>query len=316
MLPPGRYRLTARVGEDGHETAPVVVAAGASSVELRFGALLSIAGFVRFKDGTPVAGVSVTPWPADPVPGRGYRMIESRTGADGSFRFDGLEAVPHNITVGVEKPAGLSLRPARLERIAAGTVDLVIELDRGLTISGRVVAPNGSPLANGEVRCNPMFESDEPMDCVNSEVRNGRFELTGLAAGKQHVVVESPGCASTRLIAEAGARDVVIRLSIGGKVKGRVLLPDGKPAASADVWIEDRDGEGTTSALAFCDADGSFVIEGVGPGVHRVGAQEDSFREEKDARPPHTGEVAGVRVAEGATVENVEIRLAPREAPK
>lgn len=318
-LPSGRYRLVGRVGDDQVESEPVIAAAGTTNVELRFPSAVAIGGVVRFKDGTPAVGVSVSPWPADEAgQRRGFRMRSARTAADGTFRFGDLLPGTYNLVIDAEGAPGISIRPKRVNGVAAGTTNLTIELERGLTVVGRVLGPDGAAVAKAHVYCTPLRtaqEEDEPLDSVQSEITAGRFELAGLGSGKHRLVVSAEGLASTRVNFVPGSREIEVRLAKAARVKGRVYLPDGKPANGADIWIEDTDAEGSTSAQCFAGEDGTFELADVGPGVHRVRATEDPFVAEDQHREPHAGEVVGVRVAEGVAVNGIEIRLKPA-APK
>src|SRR5262249_13526897 len=117
-LPAKRYRLVGRVGDDQVESEPVIVSAGATNVELRVPAAVSIGGVVRFKDGNPAVGVSVFPWPADEAAQRrGFRMRSATTGADGSFRFDDLLPGAYNLVISAEGAPGVSIRPKRVNGV-------------------------------------------------------------------------------------------------------------------------------------------------------------------------------------------------------
>lgn len=316
-LPSGRYRLVGRVGDDQIESEPVIVPAGAANVELRFATAVALGGVVRFEDGSPAVGVSVSPWPADEAgQRRGFRMRSARTAADGTFRFDDLLPGTYNLVVDADGAPGVNIRPKRVNGVAGGTTNLTIELERGLRLTGQVVGLAGAPVANAHVYCAPLAKPDEesePLDTVQAEVSNGRFELAGLAARKHVLIVSAEGFASTKMIVDpsANSREVEVRLAKAAHVRGRVLLPDGKPAKGGSVWISDADGEGNTSADGFVNEDGTFDLADVGPGVHRVRATEDPFVAEDEHRDPHYGEVVGVRVSEGSSVGDVEIHLRP-----
>jgi protocatechuate 3,4-dioxygenase beta subunit len=315
----GRYQLVASINDETRSD-PVVASAGSTNVEIRLAPPRAIAGFVRFKDGAPVVGVEVSPWPDEATSkGRGFQMRAARTGADGSFRFDDMPDGTYNLVVGADRSPGLNVRFARLSGVKAGTTDLVITLERGLSITGRIVGPDGAAPADATVSCFPMnpADPDEPLNWGGAEVHDGGFEVLGLAPGKHWLVASGAGCVDARLVVEAGARDVSIRLAKGATVKGRVLLPDGKPAKRAQVWIRDSESEGSTSADTFAADDGTFELSGVGPGLHRVRAAEDLPFDEHDAkRQPCVGEVGGVRIAEGIAVDGIEIRLAKPAAAK
>ncbi len=308
-----RYRLTARLGDDGIESEPVVVSPGATDVELRLPVPVAIAGVVLFADGSPTVGASVSIWPVDAAERRrGIRWRSEITAADGSFRFDDLRPGTYDLVIKAEGESRLSMPPKRARGVVAGTTDLSIEAERGLRLVGRALDLGGARVSNGRVRGVPVVDASEydPLDAVSAEIIDGRFEFAGLRACEYRFVVSAEGLASTWRIVDPASREFEVRLATGGTVAGRVLLPDGKPAGRAIVSIKDDASEGSTSTQCFAAEDGTFVLAAVGPGVHRVRASEDPFLAKDEDRAERIGELAGVRVLEGEAVDGLEIRLA------
>jgi len=321
-LSPGQYKLIAH-SMGAADSEPLVVAAGTEGVELRLGAELSISGIARFKDGRPAAGVRVKAklhGTREPMRPR-FRKGGAVTGADGTFVVEGLRPGDYDLVATAGREGGADVRTATVKNIAAGTAGVVIEVEPGLVISGRVLGPDGAPVAKGAVTCSAAAateesnatDEDDPEDASASsdhaaEVHDGAFEAKGLSPGKYDVSVAVEGFAAQHVRVDAGAKDVVFHLTKGGTIKGRVLRVDGKPAACATVMIEDEEEAASDSTEVETDPEGRFVLEHVAAGVHRVTATLDD-----DEGDTFEGEVKGVRVAEDQTVENVEIRLKKSE---
>src|SRR6185295_15582940 len=64
--------------------------------------------------------------------------------------------------------------------------------------------------------------------------------------------------------------EVVVRLERSARIEGRVLLPDGSPAA--DAWVAARADAGLRESrferTTSTDAKGTFVLDGLPPAAH------------------------------------------------
>jgi protocatechuate 3,4-dioxygenase beta subunit len=303
-LESGKYQLIGHAA-GAADGKPVVVDAGAEGVEIRLAALLAISGAVKFADGRPAVGAVVTTIPSE----RG-KVLETRAGDDGAFRLDGLDPGDYELRA-VAGPAvtDSAFVPRGVGEVAAGESDVAVVVEAGATISGTVLGLDGAPIAAGFVRCFADADRGDTSRRVTvAAIRDGRFVLKGLTPGKYVLSVDVRGLVAPQRTADAGATDADFRLTRGGAIKGRVLMPDGEPATGADVQIAD---EGDASARPPSDSthypDGDFSLACVLAGPHRVTAEATS----EGVR--YVGELRGVVVVDGKTTENVEIRLAKRE---
>jgi hypothetical protein len=324
-LAPGKYRLTAHSKGAVH-SATVFADAGATDVVLRLEPAFVISGIVRFRDGRPVAGADVAATRTPQDPGE-YQRYDAKSGDDGKFVVEDVPAGKFEVVVSAGfggepgKPQS-NVRPLRVANVAAGDQGLVFEVEPGLTIAGRVLLPDGKPAEEGSVSA-VRVEEEAPSQgsergaaaadawrrqfTAVAQIHKGRFELVGLDAGKYRVSSSVDGVPAASVVAEAGAADVVVQLPRGGTIKGRVILPDGKPAKEAWVTIEDEGEEDADTPSEDTDAEGKFTLTGVTPGVHRVTA---SFDTDDDS---YEGEIKGVTVRVDATTEGVEIKLLKSE---
>lgn len=137
----------------------------------------------------------------------------------------------------------------------------------GLSIEGRVIDTEGRPVGGASIAVEREGERPAPAGLhlpVRSEA-SGAFAVRDLDPGPHLLRVNAPGYGEARAgpIA-AGARDVAIRLEPGGRVRARVLGPDGEPELGAFLVVEDAEGRrvGGTQAI--------LIGPGVEPEVTRV----------------------------------------------
>ncbi len=242
---PGSYVLTgyhARFGR-GHYSI-LRIAAGDRGVvrqDIHLDPVGSISGWVRTTAGDGIAGARVRAVGrdgTDPTP----RKVESA--ATGAFVLSDL--APGLFRLDVEAPG---FEPARLERVACGRDHLVVTLEPRVPVHVRVVeARDGSPIEAYRL----MVRLVDP-----STLQRGRFAgpsrrvsdsaghacLDDLGAGTYVVEVQAAGFAlatSEFFTLAPGGREVelVLALTRGAAVEGRLVAEDGRGVENADLWSE------------------------------------------------------------------------------
>jgi RNA polymerase sigma factor (sigma-70 family) len=209
------------------------------------------------RSGRPVAGAAVQFVPReakDPFqPGvlTGYQNL-AVTGTDGSFQVavppesghllvtgPGLDFIHQEVgsqmlTSG--KSGGYRIRPdglVKLELSAKSAPQKVkVQLHRGLTVRGRVLGPDGKPVAHG-VMISALIRTALP-SFSHVDIRDGWFALHGCDPGKIYPVFflepEHRWGASVRLAGKEGrGGSVSVRLTPCGKAVARFVDPQGKP---------------------------------------------------------------------------------------
>ena len=152
---------------------------------------------------------------------------------------------------------------------AAGSNEIVIHLESGGSIEGKVVDADGSPVANAQVSLRQDSKGRSVRVVVNGVDRmaqsgrtspNGAFLIQGLSGGDYQLLVLDPegqpfawaggGKASSKATAKMkpktlhlGAKEnrtgEVLTVELrDAKISGRVVGPDGRPAA--DTWVSAR----------------------------------------------------------------------------
>jgi hypothetical protein len=191
-------------------------------------------------EGVPVSGAAVT-LAAHPA----YTDSRSApTDADGVARFDGLEPEEHGVTV---RAAGFAAWHGTVEVAEGREARLRVELVRLVEVSGRVLLPDGGPAPGAavEARAGGAAEGKtvvavhtKPLAETTAD-HEGRFRIalepgrvTTLAARS---LPHAEG--TTSLVPRTPRDDVTLRLRAGGRLTGRVIAPDGSPAAGALVFV-------------------------------------------------------------------------------
>lgn len=256
-----------------------------------------IAGRVADPTGAPVAGAQIRAWlsgesPDRPVSIRPCRLLDASAETDAEGRFS-LEALPPGWwTVRAEAPGWLSAETERRQILAgAGLEGMEIVLGEGAVLAGRVLAPDGGPLAGAEVRA-----YSEQSDPRTTTAGDGIYHLAGVEPGERTVEATHPDHEFASRTVEIASGDNRLDLQLGAsrrsEIRGRVLGPDGRPLAGARVVTP-------ASSSAYSAADGSFVLLEK-DGTYEVWAEKDGYAPGCIAEP--------VTVA-GRAVDGVEIRL-------
>jgi protocatechuate 3,4-dioxygenase beta subunit len=190
---------------------------------------------------------------------------ETRTDDRGRFRFDDVAPGDYALFASVdsnhEKAASLDVAVER----GATRSDLVLVIDRGLSIEGVVRVSDGGALPHVYVSVDPQGDG-KSADC---EVAGGRFKAQGLSATTYTLTAypypSADDKAAGRLFlptvlegVAAGARDVVIELLGALVAHGRVLDADGGPVALAPIVL--RDARGRELAHSVSLGNGTFEI--------------------------------------------------------
>jgi hypothetical protein len=267
----------ARVAARGYFVTNVSGPEGGDAITVKLWRRRTLAGTVRLADGSAVTGAFV----AVVAAGSGQGSENARTDATGRFRFD--EVRDGRLAVVVQPtPDSPSFLTKEFEDVAAGDMGLDLVVDPGLTVAGRIVDGDGRPVPRMHVV--PLAvanESARRSGHIFSAVSgaDGTFVVNGLPSGRHDLNVydafdEAGGwLPEMRKGVEAGTADLVVVVTKGLTISGRVTDGDGRPAFGKRVIADDvatnplLGGFGNGPEL---DADGRFVLRGLRPGRYRL----------------------------------------------
>ena len=127
---------------------------------------------------------------------------------------------------------------------------------------------------------------------------DGSFVLRGVPAFAAYALdVGGPAHARQLVAVDAPARPIAVQLAAAGRITGRVLRADGRPAAGVDIWAT---GSELGYARARTGADGRYALES-------LAAQKFTVEVRAAVRPDVR--VTGVLVSVGETVADIDLQL-------
>lgn len=247
----------------------VSVTESSTSLEIRLEGGQELRGKVLAADGSPVTGAYVAV-----VGGPG----SDRTADDGSFRLVGLEGDEVSISV---QPTGKFVAPAQPTKAKPGATDVVIRLEAGLSITGRVVDAAGGVVTSafvqvmGTAGSNRSHQSTQVDSSgvfrIENLPRDGVFDVTVQVWNQSGKGANYKPWAKSGV--RPGAEELLVRLEGGETLEGVVVDGEGKPVPNA--WVNAVSvGGGKGSGGANSDEQGRFTIGGLEPGAQIVRAQQ------------------------------------------
>jgi protocatechuate 3,4-dioxygenase beta subunit len=242
------------------------------SVEIFLFPGATLAGTVRDDEGRPVKGAAVR---AESDRSRIAPPIE-RTDARGEFLVPGVRPGQYTV-VAREGGRAPGIAAVVVEPEAEARVEVL--LSDGGFVTGRVVDPEGRPLA-GRLRLEVVDEHGLPAsasDRIAADAKaDGAFVLGPVPLGTLGISVSAPGHATRRVDATVARRAAVdlgdVVLETGLVIRGRVRDREGNGLAGASVRARlRRPGERSLNE-ATSEADGEYVVAGLGPGTYQLTA--------------------------------------------
>lgn len=210
--------------------------------------------------------------------------------------------------------------------LAVGMKPVAIEVERGVTFSGRVVDPEGKPVGGATVDAAKAGSGNSLTGDTRYHVRtkaDGTFRAV-LPAGnrfKYNLVAHDGDYQQWRQWAngvsevfETKPGDVIegieLRLSQTATIRGRVLADEGVSVAGKQVRAAAADAREFRYYYPTTEvsADGAFELKFVRPGRHYV--QVEPFWLEAASAPE--GTTATIEVKSGEVYEGVELHMAPQ----
>lgn len=273
-----------------------------------------LSGSVRDDADQPVAGLELWLLHAANSPRSSFdpqdeRQCSAKTksGDDGRFRIPGIAPGSWRLgpactgrASGVAMPAdAVAPVPTRIE-IPEGTpaLEVVLHVHRGISIRGHVLDEEDQPVRAGVTAIAGAVFVFQQADA------SGNFELGPLAPGSYTLQAESDltFVGSETVEVEAGAQDVVLRVSRGATLAGQAVDSTTGAGVEAEIRLSRTNDPRMTMMELHSRADGSFEFGGLKPGTYTLSATMEDGR---------VGMLREIEVAAVSRVEGLRIKLAP-----
>lgn len=266
----GRYRITGAPiglativvhhGDTPRLRKSLEVKPGSNTVDLVLERGFEISGQVVGPDGTPIRGAAVSIQSAATGPIQTFFGTSQAVSADGgAFALSDVEPGKYVISASLEGYA-----PGRSEtfEVSADVTGLLLELQRGATLKGRVLGLEFDELGSLVVAA---FSQQGGMRQGRVDF-SGEYVLDSLAPGQWHVQARVTGSGRSSMMqveVPEGVPEVEKDIEFGGGLTlTGVVLEDGQPLAGAQVFASSSENSG----LGTTGADGRFQIDNLQPG--------------------------------------------------
>jgi len=297
-----------------------------------------VAGRVVDLAGAPIAGASVQAYSSGGSgAARGQQTrSETQTEETGEFLIDDIRAGSYTLFVVAD-----GYRSDRVMRVESGDMSVQVQLSPLPRVYGQVLEDGGQPARSFLVNLRMPIQGGDSTVALRSnsaEVRDsttGEFELACPNVGEYIVEARVPGYApsfsDSFTVTEGGTqRGVVVRLSRGGSITGRIVDHQGQPIVGARIQTHDSEyvddaffrqlGEypsQATEATGRSGDDGTFRIDGLTDETYQLDIRHGQFAQLiRTDIVVHAGQVAtlgDLRLSSGATVRGRV--LGPNGAP-
>lgn len=267
----------------GFDAQRLDAVAGDRNLEFRLQRTTSVTGTVVAPDETPVDAFEVRlekkAWLVVDMP----VARESFTDSEGQFEL--TDAPRQQLTLLVTSPGFAEW--SRTVDLRAGSVDLgIIELKLPAAIEGTTLDPDGMPLAGVSVRVAKGGIADSMAMATFFGGRgvesdgDGHFRIEGLTGKRVRLLGDKDGYSphkSKTIAIRAGetTTDVVLQLSRGGEVRGRIVDDTGSPLPAWNIQLSLANGRSIRSTQS--GDEGEFYVDALAAGTHKIEAYPSDY---------------------------------------
>ncbi|MCH9649233.1 MAG: carboxypeptidase-like regulatory domain-containing protein [Deltaproteobacteria bacterium] len=270
----------------------------------------TVSGRVENQSGEPVTGARLVLQDSasgivygNRVSPRFDRLAMSHSGEEGRFVLENVKPGQYSLS-----GSGTGYRTAKIPTIEVAegaTVEgIVLILEKGAVIQGRILAPDGKPVSQASLRLSKQSHRQDILGGAKSAVSDsqGHYRLEGLESGFEQTLDafhEVYGQVRKTILVEPGEQRVDIIFEPGFSISGQVTDQQGDGIANAQLQLESNNhlfgGKTTRSG-----ADGSYRFESVQAGRYEIEASHEDYAQSRTEMP--------IEMA-GSPVEGIEIRL-------
>jgi protocatechuate 3,4-dioxygenase beta subunit len=326
-LLPARYLIQVRAA--GYLQASAILAdSGSSGHRIELLRNPAVRGrVIDDETGASVTRFSVAQTPSEAAVWLAPMSRQRFESTDGTFRY--VDAMPGRYWFLAEAPGYARSRSLEAVQIVAEqeAEGVLIRMQRGSTLRGRVLDPRGEALPGAMVEVTAgttpgipdtpisMFALQKlrgSLDAVATTAGDGSFEIPHLPASTVRLRVSHPDHLERRtedlVLDGRGVLELPgIQLLAGGGLRGTVHRTDGGPDADAIVMLQPRDGTNIGARTASTDAEGRYEFRGLRPGSYQL-----LFLKREGRMDPFSA-LLGAQAANAVLVTIVENEMAERD---
>lgn len=286
-LRPGAYELAATSGAR-RTKSPTLVGLGVAEqlvdIELLVGMGPVIRGKVVDETGAAVPDARIIVF--------GGRTGRDSAAKDGTFALEGL--APGKYTLYGRSDTMLGDGETQVELRDRDVTGVVVRVKRGIMLRGHVEPRQiATVTVEPQIGRKRMFSTVPPV----TTGRDGEFSIGPLEVGSVTLGARAPSGDQGELTVEVtpAPAEVVLRLSPGGSIAGRVVDGEGRPVAGVTVMAAaqgDRastvviNGVVTSGVQTLTNASGAFDVRGLAAGTYVVTALERGRPLRQRKKPP------------------------------
>lgn len=262
---PGRQEVIFLHPSHGRVAKPFEIQPGVNVLDVTFEPGVEVTGRVVDDTGKPVPGARVEMTPENRFEPRLYRDV---TGEDGRFRLSPVVAGKYHLRAGADGFTDTE-HPGTLTVAADPVSNLEVLLDKGATVSGRILGLAAEDLAQVEVQARGDNRETVPAWTDG----RGRYEIRSLAPGDWTVTArlwDDQRQARTRVAIRRSDREVTRDLEFEKRLALTVqVLYDEEPLP--DALISVRGQRITAERTATTDYEGRVRFDDLAPETYRIG---------------------------------------------
>ncbi|HUS63461.1 MAG TPA: carboxypeptidase regulatory-like domain-containing protein [Kofleriaceae bacterium] len=218
-------------------------------------------------------------------------LARDSTAEDGYFEIHGVQNGAYIVGAGGEERVVAALG-ANVTVQDADVTDVVVELDAGATLSGRVEPPSaariGLDVDMESIGLGNLPQTIGAMAATTRAADDGTFALRGVPDGKYELVAHADDGGEGRVQVEvtsgADQTNLIVRVEERARITGTVVDSTGAPVEGVEVQA--RADAGKSSILdnmselwgrghGVTRADGTFEVIGLRDGTYRVSVGDD-----------------------------------------
>ncbi len=236
--------------------------------------------------------------------------------SDGVFVIEGVAPGEIHLVIRAEGFVASELKDLVVEP-GQDLEDVIVRLERGATVLGRVTDVNGLPVADVEVATQPTARSFTMAGRASTRSGDdGRYRLDGVRTGRQSIVATHADHAPVEksFDVEAGENQLDIAFEASVEISGRIVDSLGAPIGGAHVGLSGR-GRFRSDQAVRTDSSGAFSLDFATPGTNELTADADGFAPRTEKVEVGPGGLSGVeiRLDQGAAIVGRILGLDERE---